>query len=282
MALKLKNRKQEPSLKKVLVYGLDGSGKSTFALNYCKEHNLNPVCIDIDDTNYTGCPIVELDYTNDSTLFDSIKNTITEIGRSEFDTIILDGVTSLLEMLTSNARGMAAYSDRSKRWNKILQKLLASKRNLIFIGQADMEVIYTPDHQSSKAVIKVNSMVNEKYYCYIKGDQYLHETKKLRKMDDSLEALEAAVAQEAKEAKQQQKPKPGFETADKIEPVDGDPVLENYAKSIATKVIMQGDKLTKRTMRAKCFELTQNGLIPPEYKEQLYAYIDENCSGDGK
>lgn len=74
----------------------------------------------------------------------------------------------------------------------------------------------------------------------------------------------------------------GFETADKIEPVDGDPVLENYAKSIATKVIMQGDKLTKRTMRAKCFELTQNGLIPPEYKEQLYAYIDENCPGDGK
>lgn len=191
MALKFKNRQKEPNLKKVLIYGMDGSGKSTFALNYCKENGLNPVCIDIDDTNYTGCPIVELDYDSDQKLFDSIKDTISEISKSEFDTIILDGVTSLLEMLTSKAKGMAAYSDRSKRWNKILQKLLSSKKHLIFIGQADMEVIYTPDNQSSKAVIKVNSMVNEKYYCYIKGDQYLHETKKFRIMENNIGALEA-------------------------------------------------------------------------------------------
>ena len=200
MALRLKNRSSEPNLKKVLIYGMDGSGKSTFAETYCKENGLNPVCIDIDDTNYTGCPIVELDYSSDQKLFDSIKDTISEISESEFDTIILDGVTSLLEMLTSNARGMAAYSDRSKRWNKILQKLLSSRKHLIFIGQADMEVIYTPDSQSSKAVIKVNSMVNEKYYCYIKGGQYLHETKKFR----TLEQIEA----EAKPQKVRAKPKP--------------------------------------------------------------------------
>ena len=74
----------------------------------------------------------------------------------------------------------------------------------------------------------------------------------------------------------------GFETADKIEPVDDEPVLANYAKSIAKRVAMEGKQLTRRTMRAKTFELTQNGIIPQEYKEPLYAYIDENCPGDGK
>lgn len=275
MVLRFKDRTKETSLKKVLIYGMDGSGKSTFAETYCKENGLNPVCIDIDDTNYTGCPIVELDYSSDQKLFDSIKDTISEISESEFDTIILDGVTSLLEMLTSNARGMAAYSDRSKRWNKILQKLLSSRKHLIFIGQADMEVIYTPDSQSSKAVIKVNSMVNEKYYCYIKGGQYLHETKKFR----TLEQIEA----EAKPQKVRAKPKPkpsGFETADTIEPTNEQPVLENYARSIAKRVAMQGDKITKRTMRAKCFELVQMGNIPQEIKEDLYKFINENCPGE--
>lgn len=75
----------------------------------------------------------------------------------------------------------------------------------------------------------------------------------------------------------------GFETADNIEPVDDDPVITNYAKSIAKKVMSEGNKITRRTMRAKCFELTQNGIIPIEYKEQLYSFIDENCpQGEGK
>ena len=40
-------------LKKVLIYGLDGSGKSTFAEQYCNDNNLNAIVIDVDDTNYT-------------------------------------------------------------------------------------------------------------------------------------------------------------------------------------------------------------------------------------
>lgn len=74
----------------------------------------------------------------------------------------------------------------------------------------------------------------------------------------------------------------GFETADNIEPADDTPLLENYAKSIATRVVNEGNKITRRTMRAKCFELTQNGIIPMGMKEKLYDYIDENCPGDGK
>ena len=47
MAFKLKKRGIDDA-KKILVYGNDGTGKSTFAAEYCKEHGLNPIVIDID------------------------------------------------------------------------------------------------------------------------------------------------------------------------------------------------------------------------------------------
>lgn len=274
MALRFKNRQEGPRLKKVLVYGMDGSGKSTFAEQYCKENGLNPVCIDIDDTNYTNVPIVEVNLTTDLTTYNTVKGVIQEITKTdEFDTIILDGVTSLLELLTSKAKGMAAYSDRSKRWNDILRALLVSNKNIIFVGQIDLELIYTPDAQSSKAVIKVNSMVNEKYYTYIddKG-KYCHDVKKFR----TLEQIEA----ESKVTKKE-KPKPsGFETAATIDPTDENPVIENYVHTIAKRVALQGNKISKRTMRAKTFELVQMGDIPTELKDEIYLYINENCPGE--
>ena len=216
MALRFKNRQEGPRLKKVLVYGMDGSGKSTFAEQYCRDNGLNPVCIDIDDTNYTNVPIVEVNLTTDLTTYNTVKGVIQEITKTdEFDTIILDGVTSLLELLTSKAKGMAAYSDRSKRWNDILRALLVSGKNIIFVGQIDMELIYTPDAQSSKAVIKVNSMVNEKYYTYIddKG-QYCHDVKKFR----TLEQIEAEAKPQPKKAKAKPKPKESamFESSKEI------------------------------------------------------------------
>lgn len=289
MVLKFKDRTKEPRLKKVLIYGMDGSGKSTFAEQYCRQNGLNPVCIDIDDTNYTHVPIVEVNLTTDLTTYNTVKTAIQDISKSEFDTIILDGVTSLLELLTSKAKGMAAYSDRSKRWNDILRALLVSKKNIVFVGQIDMELIFTPDAQSSKAVIKVNSMVNEKYYCYIsdKGE-YLQDVKKFRTMDQiEAESFQAPEPEKVEEEPAPEiyvdipKPKPsGFETAGTIEPTNEQPVLENYARSIAKRVAMQGDKITKRTMRAKCFELVQMGNIPQEIKEDLYKFINENCPGE--
>lgn len=179
MALKLKDR-TKGSLKKVMIYGLDGSGKSTFAEQYCHENGLNPVVIDIDDTNYTHLPILDLDLDSDVKTIKSIQEAIKEIRKSEYDTIILDGVTSLLEKLTSNKPGMACYSDRAKRWNNILNLLSASKKHLIFIGQIDMEVIYTDEYQSSKAVMHVNYLVNEKYKTYVEKGQYKHEVVKIR------------------------------------------------------------------------------------------------------
>ena len=168
--------------KKIMIYGNDGTGKSTFAEQYCKEHGLNPVVIDVDDTNYTNLPIVEVDLSTDLNAYRMVKDVILKIKQcDDFDTIIFDGVTSYLEMLVSKANGLKKYSDRSERWNDILKHLQTSGKHLIFIGQADMKVIFNDEHQSSKAVIKVNSIVNEKYHCFIneKG-KYDVETVKYR------------------------------------------------------------------------------------------------------
>lgn len=169
--------------KKVLIYGNDGSGKSTYAETYCKENDLNAVCIDIDDTNYTSIPLVEIDTRSDVTTFTSICKVIELITNDDrFDTIIVDGVTSLIEMLVSKANGLKKYSDRSERFTKILRLIQSSGKNIIWIGQADMAVIYNDEHQSNKIVIKINSIVNEKYHCYVdnKG-KYDVETEKIRR-----------------------------------------------------------------------------------------------------
>ena len=191
MVLKFKQRGTN-DLKKVMIYGNDGTGKSTFAETYCHENNLHPIVIDIDDTNYTNLPILDLDFGTDIKTYQNIKNAIAEISKSgDFDTIIIDGVTSLLEMLVSKAKGLKKYSDRAERFQDLLRALLSSGKHLIFIGQADMEVIYNEEFQSSKMVIKVNSLVNEKYLCYKKKDGFSHKVVKFRTFEgDTIEAPE--------------------------------------------------------------------------------------------
>lgn len=277
MALKFKNRQEGPRLKKVLVYGMDGSGKSTFAEQYCMEHGLKPVCIDIDDTNYTNVPIVEVNLTTDLTTYNTVKGVIQEISKSkDFDTIILDGVTSLLELLTSKAKGMAAYSDRSKRWNDILRALLVSGKNIIFVGQIDMELIYTPDAQSSKAVIKVNSMVNEKYYTYIdeKG-QYCHEVKKFR----TLEEIEATAKPEPEPEPVVEEPKPKvFDTAKKVpeepEIKDVTPNLMDNASEIAASIVEELPKKTLVQGYEELIRLNRNGIILDDECPAIKAEIE--------
>lgn len=216
MVLKFKDRKKTPR-KKILVYGLDGTGKSTFAFRYCEQNGLTPVVIDVDDTNFTPLPILDLHFGSDVTTYKNLKDAIEEIGKSDdFDTIILDGVTSLLEMLVSKSKGLSAYSDRSKRWNDLLFKLDNTRKNIIFIGQIDMEMMFNDDYQPSKAVIKVNSLVNEKYKCFIddKGN-YTYEVKKMR----TLEQIEAESSAPIK----------------KVEDVSLDP-LETVEENVEKKV----------------------------------------------
>ena len=230
MVLKFKDRKQNPR-KKILVYGLDGTGKSTFAFNYCEQNGLNPVVIDVDDTNFTPAPILDLHFGSDIITYKNLKDAIEEIGKSDdFDTIILDGVTSLLEMLVSKSKGLSAYSDRSKRWNDLLFKLDNTRKNIIFIGQIDMEMLFTEDYQPSKAIIKVNSLVNEKYKCFIdeKGN-YTYEVKKLR----TIEEIEAESSAPIKKPRRSRKPSPQ-KVVEKVEDVSLDP-LETVEESIQKK-----------------------------------------------
>ena len=79
---------------------------------------------------------------------------------------------------------MKAYKDRADRFNEILLLFERCNKNVIYIGQADMRVIYGEDHQSNKSVIKVNSIVNEKYYCYFdeKG-KFKVATEKFRRVE---------------------------------------------------------------------------------------------------
>ena len=96
--------------KKVLIYGQDGSGKSTYAEKYCMDHNLNPVVLDIEDTNYTDLPMLnQFDLSTDVKAYRFMKQVLDEIAETEFDTIIIDGVDSLIESFISNANGMKCY-----------------------------------------------------------------------------------------------------------------------------------------------------------------------------
>lgn len=296
----LKFKEPTNDLKKVMVYGLDGSGKSTFAANYCKEHGLNPVVIDIDDTNrttlYSQGRVLDVNMRTDKSTFSNIKKTIEEIKDTEFDTIIIDGVTSLLEMLTSDARGLAKYSDRASRFQKILQALLDSRKHIIFIGQIDMEVIFTEEFQSPKAVIKVNSMVNEKYLCLVddKGN-YTYEVKKFRTVEPVPEESvptqkkQEKIPEPQKEPKEQPKkevpktakksePQTDFMSAGEIgEPNPADDPLRGQCQIIKDMLVDKGAPVHKFSMKITAENLIKEGVIPKESKEAILDYIDKHC-----
>ena len=279
MVLKFKQRGTN-DLKKVMIYGNDGTGKSTFAETYCHENNLHPFVIDIDDTNYTNLPILDLDFGSDIKTYQNIKNAVAEISKTpDFDTIIIDGVTSLLEMLVSKAKGLKKYSDRAERFQDILRSLLSSGKHLIFIGQADMEVIYNEEFQSSKMVIKINSLVNEKYLCYKKKDTYGHEVVKFRTLEKGPESPTPNVPQEKqKVAPKKEVPKDTFVTAAEVgEPrIEDDPV-HNTCMEIKKMLEREGKLVTKQSMKAKVIRLVQDEMLPPENKPVLIEYINLNC-----
>ena len=181
--LKLKKRGINDS-KKILIYGYDGTGKSTFASNYCKKHGLKPIVIDIDDTNFTDDDIVDISYGSDLKVFRYVKKVIEEVSTyDKYDTIIIDGVSSLLEILVSRDPGIKKYQVRKERFDQILEALRKSGKHMIFIGQADMKVIVNEESQTNKCIIKLNSMVNEKYNCYIdQGGKYMYNVDKLREV----------------------------------------------------------------------------------------------------
>ena len=166
--------------KKVLIYGQDGSGKSTYAEKYCNDHGLNPVVLDIEDTNYTSLPMLnEFDLSTDVKAYRFMKQVLDEITISEYDTIIIDGIDSLIESFISNANGMKCYADRSKTFIRFTKDCLKTGKNLIFVGQSPVDLDYYKgsDSKPNQCIVKLNAMVNEKYRI---GDKYKVETVKYR------------------------------------------------------------------------------------------------------
>lgn len=271
MALKLKTRGIN-DCKKVLIYGNDGSGKSTFAETYCKENHLKPICIDIDDTNYTTVPIVDIDLGNDIKTFRNIKDTIMEIGRTpEYDTIIIDGVSSLTEMLVSKSKGLKKYADRAERFYTLLKAINETNKNIIFVGQADMEVIHNDEFQSNKLIVKTNSIVNEKYHTFIDKDgNYTYEIMKLRKVE--------APAQNIDPKPKVEKPKvEGFETADKIETTDEDPVTENFVKTLIRELYEDNIPVTKSNILKQSYAHLKKKEIDSRTHKCVIKWCNENC-----
>lgn len=169
--------------RKVLIYGADGSGKSTFAEKYCNKMGLNPVVLDIEDTNYTDLPMLsEFDLSTDRKAYSFMKQVLQEIEETDFDTIIIDGVDSLIESFISNAAGLKCYADRSKTFIKFTKDCLRTGKNLIFIGQSPVDLDYYKgtDTKPNACIVKLNAMVNEKYRI---GDKYKPETVKYRVYD---------------------------------------------------------------------------------------------------
>ena len=263
MAFKLKKRGIDDA-KKILIYGNDGTGKSTFASEYCKTHGLKPIVIDIDDTNYTSCDIVDLTLTNDVKTFNQVKGCIDEIGKTDrYDTIILDGVSSLIEMLVSKDKGIKKYEVRNDRFKQILKSIRVSEKNIIFIGQADLKVVHNDDYQSNKLIVKVNSIVNEKYHCFIDPQgNYSYEVEKFREAKPKEDAMETVTEtpvpepeQEPEPVKEEPKPKV-FDTTEKAEPAKMD-----NAREIAESIVAELPKKSLVQGYEELIRLNRNGII---------------------
>lgn len=264
----LKLRKRESVPKKILIYGMDGTGKSTFAEQYCIENNLNPVCLDVDDTNFTSLPCIEFERANHVKVKNQVLEFIKDVEESDdFDTIVIDGISSLLLLLVSNERGIAKYGDRTNALNNIINELAKSRLNFILVGQIDMTV----SEEVSTAVVNINSIVNEKYYCSYdeKTGKYKQEVKKYR----SLNQVEA-------EAHEMSKQEPSFSTANKVKPVDGDPVVVNYARTIKSKVEEAGLEATKSQMRKCLIRLINQGEIDKSLRPKIIRFINKHCPED--
>ena len=256
MAFKLKKRGIDDA-KKILIYGNDGTGKSTFAAEYCRQHGLKPIVIDIDDTNYTDCDIVDLTLVSDIKTFNNVKACIEEISRTDkYDTIILDGVSSLIEMLVSKDPGIKKYEVRNDRFKQILKAIRKSGKHIIFIGQADLRVVCNEDFQSNKLIIKVNSIVNEKYHCFIDDDgKYGYEVEKFR---------EATKPPEEKPQKVKAKaPKPK------------EPVIFESSKEIAESIIAELPQRNMLMAKLKLKELVDTRVLTNEECPAILAEMEK-------
>lgn len=165
--MNIKKRKDGNNLEKVLIFGEDGTFKSSFAEKYCEKKGLNAIVLDFDRTNWSNLDIVdEFDLSNDRKAFKNINNVLNEINKLEYDTIIMDGITTVIESFIGSGKGMVAYSSRSKLFYKLIHILQSMDKHLIFIGQMDADLdSYKETESPAKVIIRLNAICNRKFRC---------------------------------------------------------------------------------------------------------------------
>ena len=182
MALKFKTRKDIP--RKVLFYGKDGCGKSTQAARYIKAKGLKAVCVDVDETNFTSIPIVDVDLSNPLKAYTNMLEVIEEVKNSpDFDTLVIDGITSWIQYMTPKKDPFMA--NRNSRFNEVMKELRNSRLNVILIGQIDL-YIEDPgkEEKNNKMSVYLNGWVNEKYYCSKKEGKFQCVAEKRREVNN--------------------------------------------------------------------------------------------------
>lgn len=166
--MNIQKRKDIKSLKKVLVVGDTKTGKSSFVEKYCNENDLKAVVCDFENTNYTNMDIViDFDLSNDRKLFRSLHKFIKEVEASDYDTIVLDGVDTVIEGFISDANGLKAYADRSKTFARFINDLDNSGLNVIFVSQMPGYLPYYDgsDEKPNKCIVRLNARVNTVFIC---------------------------------------------------------------------------------------------------------------------
>lgn len=165
--MNIKKRSEDKNLERILIIGQDGTFKSNFAAKYCEKNKLNPIVLDFDRTNYSNLDIVDdFDLSNDRRAFKGITTVLDDICKLEYNTVIMDGITTVIESFIGSGNGMAAYSTRSKLFYKLIHKLQGMNKHLIFIGQEDADLDFYKENESpSKVIIRLNAICNKKFRC---------------------------------------------------------------------------------------------------------------------
>lgn len=174
MEIPLQDKNKRPDM--VLIYGNPGTGKTTSAEKYCKMKGYKPIVLDVNNTNHTSMPNLDIDWNkNHIVILKTLKHWIPIIAKSEYDTIVIEDTGRLIDgkltpVKANEKNKFAKWEVRASAMAQILDCLVKSGLNIIFIGQSDMII---KDHENkddnetySKPVVEINSLVNWAYYTY--------------------------------------------------------------------------------------------------------------------
>lgn len=159
-----------------LIYGNPGTGKTTSAEKHCKMLGYNPIVLDVNGTNHTSMPNLDIDFNkNHVIVLKQLLKWIPAIGESEFDTIVIEDTGRLIDKKLTPSKGseknrFAKWEVRATAMNQLVDCLCKSGLNIIFLGQSDMiikDYENKDDNETySNPVVEVNSIVNWAYYTY--------------------------------------------------------------------------------------------------------------------